>query len=58
MATVRQSENILLDEVRRAKSPFLARTYGGFTSEQEDFYLAHIRAPAKKTILDPMGGQG
>lgn len=47
-----------LDHARRNRSPFFARTYGGFTSEQEAFYRAHIGDPLKKVILDPMGGQG
>jgi DNA modification methylase len=37
--------------------PFRSRAYGGYTAEQERFYLDHIPYDAA-TILDPMAGQG
>src|SRR6185295_2367026 len=45
-------------ENRRVASPFFARAYGGFTKEQESFYLRHIGVPNGKRFLDPMSGQG
>lgn len=38
-------------------SPFGSRAYGGYTAEQERFYLDHIPVDAA-SILDPMAGQG
>jgi hypothetical protein len=58
MASVKPSNKSFIEETPRAKTPFLARTYGGFTSEQESFYRAHVRSARNQTILDPMGGQG
>lgn len=58
MATLRNNRDLGPDEVKRSRSPFFARNYGGFTKEQEAFYLDHIEEPRKKVILDPMGGQG
>jgi len=47
-----------LTENKRNPSPFFARTYGGFTQEQESFYLRHIGEVNGKRFLDPMAGQG
>jgi hypothetical protein len=46
------------EEIQGRRSPFFARNYGGFTKEQEAFYLDYVENPSRKTILDPMGGQG
>ena len=58
MATVNKSRNTWSNESRRASSLFFARTYGGFTHAQEQFYRTHLGPPQGKRILDPMGGQG
>jgi hypothetical protein len=58
MATVKTTR-AELKENRRNPSPFFARTYGGFTQEQEVFYLRHIGDDVNgKRFLDPMAGQG
>jgi len=38
-------------------SPFYSRAYGGYTGDQERFYLEHLRGN-QPTVLDPMAGQG
>src|SRR5688500_11401364 len=58
MAPLKNKGEIAQEERGRTKSPFLARTYGGFTQEQEEFYRLHVGNLENKTVLDPMGGQG
>ncbi|WP_164603441.1 hypothetical protein [Rhodopseudomonas sp. BR0M22] len=45
-------------EAPPSRSPFFSRAYGGYTTNQQHFYLAHLGNPSNKTILDPMSGQG
>jgi hypothetical protein len=40
------------------KSPFFSRAYGGFSRQQQEYYLAQIESPRDKVILDPMAGNG
>jgi hypothetical protein len=58
LATLEKQPSERLDPSKRLKSPFFARTYGGFTTEQEAFYLPLLGQPRKKIVLDPMAGQG
>lgn len=39
-------------------SPFFSRAYGGFTSGQIEFYRKCLGRVGRKTIVDPMAGQG
>ncbi|QDT05329.1 hypothetical protein K227x_37290 [Rubripirellula lacrimiformis] len=44
---------------RQHPSPFFSRSYGGYTSDQIDFFASAIgESTRKRTIVDPMGGQG
>src|SRR6185369_16120930 len=57
MATLKKTDSRLRED-RRTASPFFARAYGGFTREQESFYLRHLGSVHGRRILDPMAGQG
>ena len=39
-------------------SPFYSRAYGGYTADQQRFYLKHVGRIEGKLVLDPMAGQG
>jgi hypothetical protein len=55
--TSAKADGAKLQQRRLLGSPFYSRAYGGYTAEQERFYLDHIPVDAA-TILDPMAGQG
>lgn len=40
------------------ESPFFSRAYGGFSRQQQQYYLERLEDPRAKVILDPMAGNG